>query len=171
LTTLALDQALARQSYDALAAELARRWKPVHPDKRRTARSLASEIRKLAAGNITWFLRRPKAVAVLARILNSTPEKLGIMSYEVQSRAREPSSSGTHRWETHAARSTLETAEDLAWSLLTRHGGDWRVRCGARTIASGAGYRPGEDGYGHDRTAVWSRVKETTPDKKKRRRS
>jgi hypothetical protein len=166
LTTLVLDRALARQSYDALAAKLARRWKPAHPDKPRTARSLASEIRKLAAGNVTWFLRRPEAAAALSRILSSTPEKLGIVSYEVQSRDL---SSRPDRWETHAARSTLEAAEDLAWSLLTRHGGDWRVRRGERTIARGTGYRPGGHGFSHDRTAVWSRVRGGDTEKKRRR--
>ena len=168
MMTLDLDRALARQSYDALAAELARRWKPEPPDKRRSARSLASEIRKLAAGNVTWFQRRPKAASTLARILNSTPEKLGVVPYEIQARDR---GSKIHRWETHATRQTLEAAEDVAWSLLTRHGGDWRVRYGNRTIGSGAGYRPGEPGYGHDRTAVWSRAREEAVDKKKRRRS
>jgi hypothetical protein len=170
VTTIALASALARQSKDALAAEFVRRWEPKPPDKRRSARSFAGEIRKLARGRATWFLSRPEAARLLAKILNSTPEKLGILPYEVQSRSRALSSSGTYRWETHATRTTLEAAEDLAWSLLTRHGGDWRVLYGARTIASGAGYRPGEDGYGHDRTAVWSRVKETAPDSKKRRR-
>ena len=171
MTTLALDRALARQSYDALAAEFVRSWEPKPPDKRRSARSFAGEIRKLTKGCTTWFLSRPEAARLLAKLLNSTPEKLGILPYEVQSRAREPSSSGTYRWETHATRPTLEEAEDLAWSLLTRHGGNWRVRCGERTIAHGAGYRAGDPGCSHDRTAVWSRVREEAVDKKKRRRT
>jgi hypothetical protein len=169
VTTLPLASALARRSYDAIAAEFVQRWEPKPPDKRRSARSFAGEIRKLARGRATWFLSRPEAARLLATILKSTPEKLGIVPYAVQSRSRESSSSGTYRWETHATRTTLEAAEDLAWSLLTRHGGDWRVRYGERTIASGAGYRPGENRYGHDRTAVWSRVKEIAPVKKKRR--
>lgn len=162
--TLALDRALARQSYDALAAELARRWKPRPPDKRRSARSLAAEIRKLAAGNTTWFQRRPKASRLIARILGSTPEKLGLLPFEIQSCEPRPG----RGWRTHATRATLEAAEDLAWSLLTRHGGDWRVRHGSRTIASGAGYRPGEPSFSHDRTAVWSRTREDAHDKKRR---
>lgn len=150
---LALDRALTRQSYDALAAEFVRRWKPVPPDKRRTARSFAAEIRKLAAGNAVWFHRRPEAGRLLARILGSSPAKLGLMAFEVQERER-----GGNRWATHAARHTLEAAEDLAWTLLTRHGGDWRVILGDRTLGRGFGYRPGEPGSSHDRTAVWSRV-------------
>lgn len=153
--SLALDRALARQSYDALAAQLARRWKPKPPDKRRTARSLAAEIRKLAAGNATWFQRRPEAARVLAHILGSTPKKLGLVPFEIQSRDLGREGRG---WSTHATRATLKAAEDLAWSLLTRHGGDWRVRQGDRTIASGAGYRPGEPRFSHDRTATWARV-------------
>ncbi len=161
--TLALDRALARQSYDALAAELARRWKPVPPDKRRSARSLAAEIRKLAAGNAIWFQRRPEAAQQLSRILGSTPDKLGLVTFEIQSLDSDK------RWSVHATRSTLEAAEDLAWALLTKHGGDWRVRHGSRTVARGAGYRPGEQRFSHDRTAVWSRVREEAPDKKRRR--
>ena len=151
--TLALDSALARQSYDALAAKLARCWKPKPPDKRRTARSLAAEIRKLAAGNATWFLRRPDATRLLASILGSTPTKLGLVPFEVQ--AFDDAARG---WHTHDTRRTLEAAEDLAWSLLTRHGGEWRVRHGSQTIARGVGYRPGEPRFTHDRTAIWTRV-------------
>ena len=149
--TLTLDRALARQSYDALATKLARSWKPKPPDKRRTARSLAAEIRKLAAGNATWFQRRPDAARLLARILGSTPIKLGLVLFEIQSL-------GDRGWHTHDTRTTLEAAEDLAWSLLTRHGGEWRVRYGSRTFARGAGYRPGEPRFNHDRTATWARV-------------
>lgn len=156
--SLALDRALARQSYDALAAELVRRWKPKPPDKRRTARSLAAEIRKLAAGNITWFQRRPEAARLLARILGSTPKKLGLVPYEIQSFDHWPAPRPGRGWRTHATRTTLETAEDLAWSLLTRHGGEWRVCHGGRTIARGTGYRPGELSFSHDRTATWARV-------------
>ena len=122
---LALDRALARRSYDALAAELARRWRPRPPDKRRTARSLAAEIRKLAAGNATWFQRRPEAARQLSLILGSTPDKLGLMPFEIQSHNPRPAG---HGWRTQAARGSLEAAEDLAWSLLCRHGGRWRVR-------------------------------------------
>lgn len=150
VVNLALDTALARQSYDALAAMLARRWKPTPPDKRRSHRSLAAEIRKLTIGNATWFLRRPDAARVLARILGSTPEKLGLVPFEIQSFDRQ--------WHTHDTRHTLEAAEDLAWSLLTRHGGDWRVRHGSQVIARGSGYRPGDSGFTHDRTAIWARV-------------
>lgn len=149
--TLALDSALARQSYDALAAKLARRWKPEPPDKRRSARSLAAEIRKLAVGNSTWFQRRPEAARLLASILGSTPAKLGLVPFEIQSFE-------DRSWRTYDTRTTLEAAEDLAWSLLTRHGGDWRVRHGSRVIARGTGYRPGEPSFNHDRTAVWTRV-------------
>jgi hypothetical protein len=149
--TLDLDRALARQSYDALAAKLARSWKPRPPDKRRNARSLAAEIRKLAAGNATWFLRRPDAARLLARILGSTSKKLGLVPFEIQS-------FDSHGWRTLETRTTLETAEDLAWSLLTRHGGEWRVRHGSQTIGHGAGYRPGEPRFNHDRTATWTRV-------------
>jgi hypothetical protein len=166
--TLPLASALARRSYDALAAEFVRRWEPKPPDKRRSACSFAGEIRKLARGRATWFLSRPEAAKLLATILKIVP-------YAVQSRARELSSSGTYCWEycweTHATRTTLEAAEDIAWSLLTQHGGDWRVRYGERTVASGTCYRPGEEGFSHDRTAVWSRVQESVPAKKKRRRS
>ena len=169
-TTLALDRALARQSYDALAAKLARSWKPEPPDKRRSARSLAAEIRKLAVGNTTWFQRRPEAARALARILGSTPKKLGLVPFEIQSRDldREDLSREDRGWSTHATRETLEGAEDLAWSLLTRHGGEWRVRHGDRTIARGSGYRPGEPRFSHDRTAIWARV-QPEPSKKKRR--
>jgi len=163
--TIALDRALARQSYDALAAELARRWKPAPPDKRRSARSLAAEIRKLATGNATWFQRRPEASRLIAKILGSTPTKLGLVPFEIQARDL----SGKNRgWSTHATRTTLEAAEDLAWSLLTRHGGEWRVRHGDRTVAQGAGYRPGERRFSHDRTAVWTRAHEDAHDKKRR---
>lgn len=167
--TLALDRALARQSYDALAAKLARRWKPAPPDKRRSARSLAAEIRKLAVGNTTWFQRRPEASRLIAKILGSTPQKLGLVPFVIQS--LDPPPGG---WNTHATRATLETAEDLAWSLLTRHGGQWRVRHGDRTIASGAGYRSGDHRFSHDRTAVWTRERENAaagPIGNKRRRT
>lgn len=151
--TLALDRALSRQSYDALAAKLARRWKPAPPDKQRTARSLAAEIRKLAAGNSTWFQKRPEAARQLANILDSTPKKLGLLSYEIQA-----FDLGTRVWQEHGTCTTLEAAEDLAWSLLTRHGGDWRVRHGNQTIGRGSGYRRGDLNYTHDRTAIWTRV-------------
>lgn len=152
--TLALDRALARQSYDALAAQFVRRWKPKSPDKRRSHRSLAAEIRKLTAGNSTWFQRRPSAARLLASILGSTPKKLGLVPFEIQSRPKYADLG----WCTHATRPTLEAAEDLVWSLLTRHGGQWRVRQGSRTIGRGAGYRPGESRFSHDRTATWTRV-------------
>jgi hypothetical protein len=150
--TLALDRALARQSYDALAVKFVRLWKPEPPDKRRTARSFAAEIRKLAHGNATWFQHRPEAARLLARILGSTPKKLGLVMFEIQSFER------PRGWRTHGTRPTLEAAEDLAWSLLTRHGGDWRVQHGSQTIGRGAGYRPGEPRFTHDRTATWARV-------------
>ncbi len=149
--TLALDRALARQSYDSLAAELERRWTPKPPSKRRSARSLAAEIRKLAVGNSTWFQRRPEAARVLASILGSTPSKLGLVPFEIQKRE-------THDWQTQGTRETLEAAEDLTWSLLTRHGGEWRVRQGDQTIGRGSGYRPGTSRFSHDRTATWTRV-------------
>lgn len=161
--TLELDRALARQSYDKLAAELARRWKSAAPDKPRSARSLAAEIRKLAAGNATWFQRRPEAARALARLLRSTPAKLGLVLFEVQ--ALHPLPGG---WNTHDTRATLEAAEDLAWSLLTRHGGQWRVRHGDQTVASGVGYRPGEHQLSHDRTAILSRVRDGASAKKRR---
>lgn len=99
-----------------------------------------------------WFQKRPEAAKVLAKILGSTPIKLGLVLYEIQTVEN-------RRWSTHATRPTLEGAEDLAWSLLTRHGGTWRVSQGDRTLASGAGYRPGDPGQEHDRTAFWSRTK------------
>lgn len=159
---LALDRALARQSYDALAAKLARRWKPKPPDKRRSARSLAAEIRKLTVGNATWFLHRPEATRLLASILGSTPIKLGLVPFKIQTFDGDG-------WQTLESRTTLEAAENLAWSYLTRHGGEWRVRHGSRTIAKGAGYRPGEPRFSHDRTATWARVHENLPGKKRRR--
>lgn len=151
---LALSRALSRQSYDALAVELARRWKPKPPDKRRSSRSLAAEIRKLAAGNIVWFARRPEAARHLAHILGSTPKKLGLVPFEIQGLDRH---SGV--WITHATRGSLEAAEDTAWLLLTRHGGEWRVCQAGRTMARGAGYRSGERHCSHDRTAVWTRAR------------
>ena len=161
--TLVLDRALARQSCDALAATFVRRWKPTPPDKRRTARSFAAEIRRLVAGKTTWFQRRPTAARLLAHILGSTPKKLGLVPYEIQSLdARIPVG-----WRTHGTRTTIEAAEDLAWTLLTRHGGQWRVRHGSQIIAKGSGYRPGEEHYSHDRTATWTRVQ--TPRERKRR--
>lgn len=165
-TMLALDRALARQSYDALAVKLAQNWKPEPPDKRRSARSLAAEIRKLAVGNALWFQRRPKAARVLARILGSTPTKLGLVAFEIQSRDLSLKNRG---WSTQGTRPTLEAAEDLAWSLLTRHGGEWRVCQGDRTIGRGSGYRSGEPRFSHDRTAVWTRVRSEAPRKKRRR--
>ena len=162
--TLERDRALARQPYDKLAAELARRWKPEPPDKVRSARSLAAEIRKLAAGKAAWFQRRPAAARLLARILHSTPAKLGLVLFEVQS--LDPPPGG---WNTHDTRATLEDAEDLAWALLTRHGGQWRVRHDDRTVASGHGYQSGESSFNHDRTAVWSRARERASAKKRRR--
>jgi hypothetical protein len=158
--TLALDRALARQSYDALAAQFVRRWKPKTPDKHRSARSLAAEIRKLAAGNATWFQRRPEAARVLARILGSTSAKLGLVPFEIQVLAIPI---GRGHWRTHATRPTLEAAEDLAWALLTRHGGSWRLVHGGRTIARGNGYRPGERRFNHDRSAIWTRVQKDAP--------
>jgi hypothetical protein len=150
-----------RQSYDALAAKFVRLWKPEPPDKRRTARSFAAEIRKLAAGNATWFQRRPKAAILLAKILGSSAVKLGLVfvPFEVQSR-------NPHGWGRLAEYKTLEDAEDAAWALLTKYGGDWRVCRGDQTLASGSGYRPGDPGQGHDRTAIWSRVRAKTPTKK-----
>lgn len=161
---IALDRALSRQSYDALSAALARRWKPSPPDKRRSARSLAAEIRKLARGNSTWFQRRPEASRLLAHILGSTPKKLGLVAFEIQSYA-----SDSGHWQAHATRTTLEAAEDFAWALLTRHGGSWRICHGDRTIGRGSGYRPGEAKFSHDRTAIWSRVHHKMAAKKRRR--
>ena len=155
----------ATRSYDKLAAELADRWRPEPPDKRRSARSLAAEIRKLSRGNATWFQRRPKAAKLLARILNSTPVKLGLVLYVVQSLVRNAKPKAT--WQTRAAFTTLEEAEDQAWKLLTLHGGDWRVIHGGQAVAHGAGYLHGP--YSHDRSAIWSRASEAKP--KKRRRS
>ena len=163
MLTLDLHRALARQSLDALAREFVRRWKPAPPDKRRTARSFAAEIRRLAKGQARWFHNRPEASKVLAKILGSTPAKLGLVrvAFEIQSRDRD-----SGQWITHADRPTLESAEDFAWSLLTQHGGDWRVRHEGKILARGFGYRPGEPGQSHDRTAVWSRTRATP---KKRR--
>jgi len=164
IPTLALDRALARQSLDALARQFVRLWKPKSPDKSRTARSFAGELRKLAKGQVTWFQNRPEASKLLAKILGGTPARLGLQftPYEIQSR----DSSG---WGTNATRQTIEEAEELAWSLLTRHGGQWRVRQGNRTIASGSGYRSCETPYSHDRTAVWSRVVHKDAAAKKRK--
>ena len=166
MITLALDRALARQSLDALARAFVRLWKPKPPDKRRNARSFAAELRRLAHGNARWFQHRPEAAKLLAKILGGSPAKLGLsfVPFDVQSRDRDDNS-----WNTHAQRSSLEDAEDLAWSLLTRHGGDWRVRQGERTVAKGFGYRPGEPGQSHDRTAVWSRVRDQAPKKRDER--
>ncbi len=151
--SIALSRALARRSHDAIARELARRWKPKSPDKRRTPRSLVVEIHRLARGRVTWFQKRPEAARLLAQILRSTPAKLGLLPFEIQSLAPQPGG-----WREHATRPTLEAAEDLAWELLCRHGGQWRVRQGNQTLASGAGYRPGEPRFSHDRTATWARV-------------
>jgi hypothetical protein len=161
--TLALHRALGRQSFDALARQFVQQWKPAPPDKPRTARSFAAEIRKLARGNATWFLHRPKAANLLAKLLGSSSRKLGLVyePFEVQSRYPD------HGWERMAEYATLEAAEDEAWRLLTQHGGDWRVCRGGQVLARGSGYRPGDPGQGHDRTAIWSRVRVT----KKRRRS
>jgi hypothetical protein len=125
----------------------------VPPDKRRSARSLAAEIRKLAAGNATWFQRRPAAARLIAGLLGSAPAKLGLVLFEIQ--VRKPNPGG---WYTHATRSTLAAAEDLAWARLTKHGGDWRIRHGSQIVARGSGYRPGEPSCFHDRTAIWTRV-------------
>ena len=153
--TLALVHALSHQSYDELAREFVLRWKPEPPDKRRSARSFAAEIRKLARGNTTWFQHRPKAANLLAKLLGSSAKKLGLVyvPFEVQSRYPH------HSWRRIAERTTLEAAEDEAWLLLTRHGGDWRVCRGGQVLARGSGYRPGDPGQGHDRTAIWSRVR------------
>jgi hypothetical protein len=163
--TVDLHRALARQSYDALATEFVRHWEPEPPDKRRTARSFAAEIRKLATGKATWFQHRPKAANLLAKILGSSAAKLGLVyvPFEVQSRYPD------HGWRRIAEYATLKAAEDAAWSLLIQHGGDWRVRHGDRTVAKGYGYRPGDPGQGHDRTAIWSRVRGDAHAKKRRR--
>jgi len=157
----ALARALARQSCDALAREFVRRWKPRAPDKPRTARSFAAEIRKLSRGNATWFQRRPRAANLLAEILGSSARKLGLVyvPFEVQVQARYPG----HGWSRIAEFATLEIAEDEAWRLLTQQGGDWRVCRGGQTIGRGFGYRPGDPGQGHDRTATWARVKVRSP--------
>lgn len=129
-------------------------WKPATVDYFLGAgphAATAAEIRKLADGNAVWFLRRPDATRLLASILGSTPEKLGLVPFEIQSRDDD------YSWRTHATSRTLEAAEDLAWSLLTRHGGDWRVLHGSRVIGRGFGYRPGEPRFSHDRTATWAR--------------
>jgi hypothetical protein len=156
--TLALHKALGRQSFDALATEFVLHWKPRPPDKRRTARSLAAEIRKLAAGNATWFLRRPEAARLLARILGSKPADLGLVPFEIQT--FDPDSGS---WQPHATSTTLMAAEDLAWSLLTRHGGAWRVVQGSQTIARGSGFQPDAPRSNHSRLATWARVQKDTP--------
>lgn len=158
--TRALERALARRSYDAVAADLARHWKPRPPAKPRSARSLSAEIRKLAAGNAIWFHRRPEAARVLARILGSSVTKLGLVPFEIQEREQKD----PPRWVTHATRPALKIAEDLAWALLTRHGGAWRVRQGTKTVAHGFGYASGEPRSGrYDRTAVWGRTRHPAP--------
>lgn len=162
--TWILHRALGAQSYDALAAKFVSLWKPKAPDKRRSARSFAGEIRKLAAGNATWFQRRPEAARLLAKILGSSPNDLGLMPFEIQALDLSGKRSG---WELHSTRPTLEAAEDLAWSLLTRIGGSWRVRQGSRTIAHGTGYRPGAPRANHERIAWWRRASEGTSAKRK----
>ena len=67
-------------SRDKIAAEFVRRYRFKAPDKKRNARSFAAEIRKLEAGDPTWFERRPPAAALIAEILESTPVELGISS-------------------------------------------------------------------------------------------
>ena len=162
--TLALHRALSRQSFDALARQFVQQWKPAPPDKPRTARSFAAEIRKLARGNATWFQHRPKAANLLANLLGSSARKLGLVYVPFEVQTRYP-----HGWGRLAEYATLEAAEDQAWRLLTQHGGDWRVCRGGQTLARGSGYRPGDPGQGHDRTAIWSRVRERAPSKKRRR--
>lgn len=156
---LALKLALKRQPLDAIARTFVRQWKPKAPDKRRTARSFVAEIRRLAKGQATWFHKRPEAAKLLAKILGSTPAKLGLVLVLFEIQVFQAFDPGRARdWHTYVTRPTLEEAEDLAWSMICQHGGKWRVRCEGRTIASGSGYRPGEDKLSHDRTAVWSRV-------------
>jgi hypothetical protein len=169
ILTLALKQALTRQSLDALARKFVRQWKPKAPDKRRTARSFAAEIRKLAKGQAAWFHNRPEAAKLLAKILGSTPEALGLVRVLFEIQVFQPFDPGRAAdWHTYVTRPTLEEAEDLAWSMLCQHGGQWRVRQGNRTIASGSGYRSGETPYSHDRTAVWSRVVHKAAAKKRK---
>jgi hypothetical protein len=65
-------------SRDRIAAEFVGRFRFTAPDKKRSARSFAAEIRKLEAGDITWFSKRPAAAALIAEILEATPGELGI---------------------------------------------------------------------------------------------
>jgi hypothetical protein len=50
----------------------------------------------------------------------------------------------TGRWTARSSRSALKGAQDYAWELLTREGGEVRIRQGGRTIASGAGLTPSD---------------------------
>ncbi|HWU90645.1 MAG TPA: hypothetical protein VN253_25440 [Kofleriaceae bacterium] len=67
-----------RWSRDRVAAEFVARYRFQPPDKQRSPRSFAAEIRKLEGGDPTWFVRRPPAARLIAEILESTPAQLGI---------------------------------------------------------------------------------------------
>ena len=43
------------------------------------------------------------------------------------------------RWSARSTRRTVRAAENCAWDLLTREGGEVRVRQGRRVVAKGAG--------------------------------
>ena len=45
-------------------------------------------------------------------------------------------------WSVRSTHRTVRAAEDRAWDLLTREGGEVRVRQGSRIVAQGAGYAP-----------------------------
>lgn len=49
---------------------------------------------------------------------------------------------GSGRWFARSTHCTVRAAEDYAWKLLTREGGEVRVRQGRRIVATGAGYAP-----------------------------
>jgi len=45
------------------------------------------------------------------------------------------------RWSARSTRCSARAAQDYAWDLLTRDGGEVRVRQGRRIVAKGAGCR------------------------------
>lgn len=51
------------------------------------------------------------------------------------------------RWPARSTRRTVRAAQDCAWDLLTREGGEVRVRQGQHIVAEGVSFRPsGVDG-------------------------
>jgi hypothetical protein len=46
------------------------------------------------------------------------------------------------RWSARSTRRTVRAAQDCAWDLLTREGGEVRVRQGRRVVAKGLGVEP-----------------------------